>query len=151
MPQIGDWASFEELEALTGKHLDDVLTRALTTPFYSRRLTGPVTVDEFDSLPLTTKENLVEAYPFGLKAVPQTELVNYFESSSSGGHPTPAYYTRSDWVDLVERYARKPIGFRPADVLLVGDEPLSDARRDRLSELWGTRTTPPKLNTKNDG
>lgn len=119
MPQIGDWASFDELEATTGKYLDDVLARALTTPFYTQRFAGQVTVDDFDSIPLTTKEDLIEAYPFGLKAVPQAELTNYFESSSSGGHATPAYYTRSDWADLVDRYARKPIGFRPEDILLV--------------------------------
>jgi phenylacetate-CoA ligase len=51
--------------------------------------------------------------------VAQSELATYFESSGTSGVPTPAYYTERDWCDLVERFARKPTGIHPSDIVLV--------------------------------
>lgn len=122
LPHIGDWSSFEELWQLQEKQLPSVLERAAGSPHYSRRSASSgvaMTPENFGEIPLTTKEDLAASYPFDLLAVPMEELDCYFESSGTTGHPTPAYYTRTDWTDLAQRYSRKVCGIRAADVFLV--------------------------------
>jgi phenylacetate-CoA ligase len=121
LPQIGDWSSFAELEALQDKQLGQALGRAARSPFYVKHFgrTTPVPADDFAELPMTTKADLHDNYPYGLLAVPPERLATYFESSGSEGRPTPAYYTDEDWQDLADRYARKPDGIHPSDVFLV--------------------------------
>jgi len=70
-------------------------------------------------VPLTTKQDLRDSYPFGMLAVAEEKLATYHESSGTTGEPTPSYYTEADWLDLAERFARKTIGIRPADRFLV--------------------------------
>jgi len=101
---------------------DDQLTRTLElaarSPFYAKRGV-PVDRAELASYPLTTKQDLRDAYPFGLLAVDRARLATYHESSGSSGVPTSSYYTPADWDDLVERYARKHVGLRDDDMFLV--------------------------------
>ena len=122
LPQIGDWESFDALRSLQEERIPAVLARAAASPFYARHFGtngSPRTRDQFAALPLTTKQDLIDSYPFGMLAVPQAELANYFESSGTSGAPTPAYYTERDWSDLVERYARKPTSIDPTDIFFV--------------------------------
>jgi phenylacetate-CoA ligase len=120
LPQLGDWTSFEELHALQDERLPEVLAHAARSPFYAQRFAGRhVGADDFAALDLTTKQDLNDSYPFGMLAVPAEELDSYYESSGTGGKPTPAYYTDADWQDLGERYARKTIAIRPSDVFFV--------------------------------
>lgn len=114
LPQIGDWESLEELRALQLKALPQVLEWAARTPFYSGRV-GP----DFDELPLTTKQDLRDQYPFGMLAVPRSRLDTYHESSGTAGQSTPSYYTAEDWIDLTDRYARKWVGITPEDTFFV--------------------------------
>src|SRR5690606_36952074 len=79
----------------------------------------PVDREGLMSLPMTTKQDLRDQYPFGLLAVDRSELATYHESSGTAGQPTPSYYTAEDWVDLAERYARKWIGISSSDTFLV--------------------------------
>lgn len=121
-PEIGDWKSAGELRALQERQVPLLLARAARSPFYRARHTGrsaPVTPADLRSLEPTTKQDLRDAYPFGLLAVNRTELATYHESSGSAGSPTASYYTRSDWDDLAERYARKWVGIGPSDTFLV--------------------------------
>ena len=101
---------------------DDQLTRTLElaarSPFYAKRGV-PADRAELASYPLTTKQDLRDAYPFGLLAVDRARLATYHESSGSSGVPTSSYYTPADWDDLVERYARKHVGLRDDDMFLV--------------------------------
>jgi phenylacetate-CoA ligase len=120
-PEIGDWKSPEQLHEMQRAQLPRLLARAARSPFYRRRFGSrpPVTADDFFGLALTEKSDLREQYPFGLLAVDRRELATYHESSGSAGHPTAAYYTEDDWVDLAERYARKWVGITPEDTFLV--------------------------------
>ncbi|MFG3008279.1 phenylacetate--CoA ligase family protein [Streptomyces calvus] len=121
-PEIGDWKSAGELRALQERQVPLLLARAARSPFYRARHTGrsaPATPADLRSLEPTTKQDLRDAYPFGLLAVNRTELATYHESSGSAGSPTASYYTRSDWDDLAERYARKWVGIGPSDTFLV--------------------------------
>lgn len=118
-PEIGQWRNHEELAELQRKRIPDVLERAARSPFYRSRLgTVPASADFFE-LPLTTKQDLKDNYPFGMLAVPKRELATYHESSGTAGLPTPSYYTERDWVDLAERYGRKWIGISGEDTFLV--------------------------------
>jgi phenylacetate-CoA ligase len=114
-PQLGDWTDPAGLRLLQFAQLPRTLEAAARSPFYRKRGLA----DRLDQIPLTTKQDLREAYPFGMLAVDRAELATYHESSGSTGAPTASYYTAADWLDLVERYARKHVGIEPSDTFLV--------------------------------
>jgi phenylacetate-CoA ligase len=112
----------EVLHAIHHDRLPWTMRQARRSPFYRDRLCGvadPATVAGLADLPLTTKADLREQYPFGLLAVPRARLATYHESSGTAGEPSASYYTADDWEDLAERFARKSVGLGPDDVLLV--------------------------------
>jgi phenylacetate-CoA ligase len=119
-PRIGDWHDYPELERLQDARLTGTLAAAARSPFYRRRADGvPAGRAELRQYAFTRKADLRGAYPFGMLAVDRAELATYHESSGSSGTPTASYYTGEDWLDLVDRYARKHVGIRPADTFLV--------------------------------
>ncbi|MEG9297558.1 AMP-binding protein [Mangrovibacillus sp. Mu-81] len=70
-------------------------------------------------LPLTTKRDLRDHYPFGLFAVKQEEMVRIHASSGTSGKPTVVGYTRNDidmWGSIVAR-AIAMAGGMPGSVL----------------------------------
>ena len=122
LPQIGQWQGPDDLQRLQEKQLSQTVTWAARSPFYGRRLGSgvqPATAAELAGLPLTTKQDLRDNYPFGMLAVGKERLATYHESSGTAGAPTPSYYTAEDWIDLAERFARKWIGMSAADIFLV--------------------------------
>jgi phenylacetate-CoA ligase len=122
LPELGRWHGPEELLRLQEKQLPQTVTWAARSPFYRGRLNPaalPATVADLAGLPLTTKQDLRDNYPFGMLAVPKQRLATYHESSGTAGRPTPSYYTAEDWTDLAERFARKWIGMSAEDTLLV--------------------------------
>lgn len=61
---------------------------------------------DITKLPFTTKQDLRDNYPFGLFAVPQSEIVRIHASSGTTGKPTVVGYTRRDieaWQECVAR------------------------------------------------
>ncbi len=63
-------------------------------------------IDDLNKLPFTTKADLRDNYPFGLFAVPKTEIVRIHASSGTTGKPTVVGYTRKDldtWSECVAR------------------------------------------------
>ncbi len=63
-------------------------------------------LDELETVPFMTKADLRAAYPFGLLAVPRSELVRVHASSGTHGKPTVVAYTRGDldtWTELMAR------------------------------------------------
>ncbi len=65
--------------------------------------------------PFTVKDDLRQTYPFGLFAVPMTELVRLHASSGTTGKATVVGYTQADiqnWADLVARSIRAAGGRR---------------------------------------
>ncbi|MFI5839064.1 phenylacetate--CoA ligase family protein [Catenuloplanes sp. NPDC051500] len=116
-PEIGDWAGPGGLAAVQDARLPETLAAAARSPFYRGRV--PVDRAGLMEMPLTTKADLRDAYPFGLLAVDRRRLATYHESSGTTGTPSSSYYTEEDWLDLSERYARKWVGIRDSDTFLV--------------------------------
>jgi phenylacetate-CoA ligase len=70
---------------------------------------------DLDRFPLTAKADLRANYPFGLFAVPKTELARVHASSGTTGKPTVVGYTRNDlgmWSDVMARTIRAAGGRR---------------------------------------
>ena len=70
-------------------------------------------------LPGVTKQDLWDAYPFGLLAVPRDEVVAVHGSSGTGGRPTLVAYTRRDlklWARMCAR-ALAAAGATPASIV----------------------------------
>lgn len=62
--------------------------------------------DDFEKLPFTTKGDLREAYPLGLQAVPDSEVIRIHSSSGTTGVPVIIPYTQKDvddWRDMFRR------------------------------------------------
>ncbi|GAA1625539.1 phenylacetate--CoA ligase family protein [Actinoplanes couchii] len=120
MTGIGDWTDRAGLTKVQDELLAGTLAAAAASPFYQRRRDGvPVNRAELADYPLTGKDDLRDAYPFGMLAVDRSRLATYHESSGSTGTPTASYYTAADWTDLIDRYSRMRVGIRATDTFLV--------------------------------
>ncbi len=78
-------------------------------------------LEDLSRLPFTSKQDLRENYPFGMFAVPRSEVVRVHASSGTTGRPTVVGYTRRDldtWADLMARSIRAA-GGRAGDVCHV--------------------------------
>jgi len=63
-------------------------------------------LEDLHRLPFTTKKDLRDNYPFGLFAVPMSEIIRVHASSGTTGKPTVVGYTRKDlniWSEVVAR------------------------------------------------
>ena len=100
-----------QLEKL--RHMVDYCYR--NVPLYTKKLDeAHVTADKIKSLsdikyiPPTTKADLRDNYPFGMFAVPMSDVVRIHASSGTTGKPTVVGYTKKDldmWSDCVARIA----------------------------------------------
>lgn len=100
-----------QLEKL--RHMVDYCYRNVL--FYTKKLDeAHVTADKIKSLsdikyiPPTTKADLRDNYPFGMFAVPMSDIVRIHASSGTTGKPTVVGYTKKDldmWSDCVARIA----------------------------------------------
>jgi len=64
------------------------------------------TFSDLAQLPFTTKDDLREDYPYGLFAVPLSDVVRIHSSSGTTGRPTVVGYTQHDldtWTELIAR------------------------------------------------
>ena len=97
-------------------------------PFYRRKMDKMGVkpedikgVEDIHKLPFTTKHDLRDEYPFGLNAVPMSEVVRIHASSGTTGKPVVGTYTKKDlemWAECVARVlAVGDIG--PGDVVQV--------------------------------
>ena len=69
--------------------------------------------------PFTVKQDLRDNYPFGMFAVPRSDLARIHASSGTTGQPTVVGYTKGDleiWGEVVARSLRAS-GLRPGDML----------------------------------
>jgi len=106
--------SREALEALQLARLRTQLARVyVNVPIYRRKFDeAGFRPEQLESLaglsrvPFTVKDDLREAYPFGMFAVPQRDIVRVHSSSGTTGQVSVVGYTRGDverWSDLMAR------------------------------------------------
>ena len=103
-----------ELEKLQLAGLKRQVENALKTSFYKDKLlkegiiggSSIRTLDDIRKLPFTTKTDLREAYPFGLMAVEQDDVVRIHASSGTTGTPTIIYQTQKDVSMAADTMAR---------------------------------------------
>jgi len=79
--------------------------------FYGRKFAGLdleaiQSQEDFETLPFTTKSDLRDAYPLGLQAVPDSEIVRIHSSSGTTGTPVIIPYTRQDVTDWAVMFKR---------------------------------------------
>ncbi len=104
----------EELAQHQLEKLQGTLSRvARNVPFYRERFEelgfdpdDLRSIDDLRRLPLTEKRHLVDAYPYGLLAVPLREVVRLHGTGGSGNNAIVIGYTKNDiktWSNLTAR------------------------------------------------
>lgn len=79
--------------------------------FYAKKFEGIDLSDvqtqaDFEALPFSEKADLRDAYPLGLAAVPESEIVRIHSSSGTTGTPVIIPYTQQDVIDWAVQFAR---------------------------------------------
>ncbi|WP_347863933.1 phenylacetate--CoA ligase PaaK [Planktomarina sp.] len=131
-PKPGDLSAIEtasrdEIEALQLERMRWSLTHAYTNvPHYKQSFDAAgVHPQDLKSLadlarfPFTVKTDLRSNYPFGLFAVPRSQINRIHASSGTTGQPTVVGYTKADlamWDEVMERSLRAS-GLRAGDLL----------------------------------
>jgi len=122
-------ASRDEITALQIKRLKATLDNVYqNVPHYRQAFDAAgVHPGDFKALadlakfPFTTKKDLRANYPFGMFAVPQSQVMRIHASSGTTGKPTVVGYTANDisnWADLVARSIRAA-GGRAGDMVHI--------------------------------
>ena len=104
----------EELKKVQSERLRETVERIYyNVPYYRNKMQeaglGPEHIhstDDLCKLPFTTKQDLRDNYPFGLFAVPMSEIVRVHASSGTTGKPTVVGYTHRDiatWSEVMAR------------------------------------------------
>ena len=69
-------------------------------------ITGVSSVEDFEKIPFTDKADLRNAYPLGIQAVPDEQVVRIHSSSGTTGKPVIIPYTAKDVDDWATMFAR---------------------------------------------
>lgn len=106
--------SRDQMRVVQSERLRDTVERVYyNIPYYRQRMQemglAPEdikSVDDLKHLPFTTKSDIRDNYPFGLFAVPMSEIIRIHASSGTTGKATVVGYTRHDvgiWSEVMAR------------------------------------------------
>ena len=112
----------ESIECMDREQLREIQSRRLkkivnycyhNTPFYRKKFQemdlSPDDIqgiEDLHKLPFTDKIDLRDNYPFGLAAVPMSQIVRIHASSGTTGKPVVVLHTRKDismWIEAISR------------------------------------------------
>ncbi|HZL76773.1 MAG TPA: phenylacetate--CoA ligase [Bacteroidales bacterium] len=104
----------DELRRVQSDRLRETVERVyFNVPYYRHKMQeagiGPEhiqSIEDIVKLPFTTKNDLRDTYPFGMFAVPMSEIVRLHASSGTTGKSTVVGYTRNDistWSEVMAR------------------------------------------------
>ena len=110
-------ASQDEISSLQLQRMKWSVRHAYNNvPFYKKKFDSVgvhpdhlVGLEDIKKFPLTTKQDLRDNYPFGMFAVPRSEVSRVHASSGTTGKPTVVGYTKSDldvWAKVMARSMR---------------------------------------------
>ena len=115
----------EQIEELQLKRLKATVQHCMDSAFYRKRFDdiglSPDDIKSLDDLrkiPFTTKQDLRDTYPVGIRSVPLEQCVRLHSSSGTTGNPTVILHTQKDldeWANAVARCLWM-VGARPDDV-----------------------------------
>jgi phenylacetate-CoA ligase len=111
----------EQIAAYQLAQLRESVGRAQRSAHYGPRLSG-VRIDSLGDLarlPLTTKDDVRAASPFGLVAVERERLFQYHESYGTTGTPAPGWLTRQDLENYATQINHAAVNLRAGDRVLV--------------------------------
>jgi len=122
-------ASRDELASLQLERLQWTLRHAYANVPHYRKAFGDAGVhpeelhglEDLARFPFTVKTDLRDNYPFGMFAVPRTQVARVHASSGTTGKPTVVGYTRNDidtWAAVMARSIRAA-GGRAGDIVHV--------------------------------
>lgn len=121
--------SRSRMRALQLKRLKEIVEYAYNrVPFYKKKYdeagvkpSDIKTLEDIRKLPFVTKADLRENYPYGLLAVPLSDLARIHASSGTSGKPTVVAYTKEDMEDWTECVARLVVaaGGRSDDIVQI--------------------------------
>jgi phenylacetate-CoA ligase len=105
----------EEMRALQLQRFKHIVRYAYdNVPFYKKLYDDAgfdpdslKSLDDVKRIPFTVKSDLRDNYPYGLCAVPLSDLVRVHASSGTSGNPTVVTYTKKDldmWSDCCARF-----------------------------------------------
>jgi phenylacetate-CoA ligase len=113
---------FRELQL---DRLKSSIRKAAASPFYEKLfkkigfdVNAVNTLDDIEKIPLTTKDDLRENWPYGFLAVSKDELIRMHSSSGTTGRATVIFHTAHDineWTNIVTR-SMYMTGMRKGDV-----------------------------------
>ena len=109
------------------QQVDAQVKRLIRTDSYYGRLyreagiTGVATREDFLKLPFSSKDDLRNAYPLGIQAVPDEKVVRIHSSSGTTGKPVIIPYTAKDVDDWAIMFARcyEMAGITPMDRIQI--------------------------------
>ncbi|WP_455240568.1 phenylacetate--CoA ligase family protein [Methanothermobacter tenebrarum] len=104
----------EKRKKIQLKRLQNTVKRAYeNVPYYHKKFNelgiepeDIESLEDIKKLPFTTKQDLREAYPFGMFAVPDDDIIEVHTSSGTTGKPTVSGYTQADidlWSEVMAR------------------------------------------------
>jgi phenylacetate-CoA ligase len=98
----------------------ETVANARRAPFYADHLRdiGAVSLEEIGRLPLTTKDHLRDATPFGMVAVAREELWHYHESTGTTGQPIACWYRKEEFPIMGEALSRWFPEWTPGKIFL---------------------------------
>lgn len=119
--------SISEMQLLQSTRLRDTIQKVFQhVPFYREKITNFMitpsdiqTIQDIHKLPFTTKKELRENYPFGLFAIPRSQITRLHASSGTSGKPTVVAYSQEDihmWSEIAAR-AISMAGGKKGDIL----------------------------------
>ena len=114
-PQI-ETASREEIREIQGRGLVETVKRVYeNVPYYKKKMDDAgvrpediKSLDDLPKLPFLTKDDLREAYPYGLLSKPLSECVRIQSTSGTTGRRVVAFYTQHD-VDIWEEMCARAL------------------------------------------
>ncbi|MFO7974093.1 MAG: phenylacetate--CoA ligase [Candidatus Hydrogenedentota bacterium] len=114
----------EELEQLQLERLQALLARLKRNVRRYREIIGDARIESLEDvaqLPITTPEDLADAFPYGMFALPLREVVRLHPALGFRGKPLVTGYTRNDLAQWGRLVARQLVasGVTPNDVVQV--------------------------------
>lgn len=103
---------FLQLNSKQLELINQQIQRLISTDSYYGKMYRDLGIDgihsqeDFEKLPFSSKDDLRNAYPLGIQAVPDSEIVRIHSSSGTTGKPVIIPYTAKDVDDWATMFAR---------------------------------------------